>query len=143
MPVRSGARFLLTCLMALTTGGCSWIIVRGPPENHAALDSFSCTESRIPPTMDVVWGSAYLGLSILNQAMSENINRVVSAAFGIGITAVAGASAYSGFSKTSECRKAYRELERRRQEGLPQLESPLFPSAAAPWALPVDSLLRR
>jgi hypothetical protein len=136
MLARSYLRMTVVCSLTLTMNGCSWFLVSGPPQDHATLDSFSCTESRAAPMLDVVCGGLYLSLAVLNQLMSENINRGVAASFGIGFTAVAGASAYTGFSRVSRCRAALRELDARKT-GVPALSVIFEDSTPRGWHPPL------
>lgn len=100
-------------------GGCSVALVTGPPVHPTG--PFECTDSRVPPYLDVGIASALLLGGIAGIAAQNNCdpsqqdclasNVGVGAAHDIGAVAllsavVFGLSAVHGFSETSACRRA-------------------------------------
>jgi hypothetical protein len=51
---RSAVAFGPLVPLILATTGCSLLFVHGPPDGYQEMESFSCTESRVLPILDVV-----------------------------------------------------------------------------------------
>ena len=128
MDPRRTVRFFLLAVVALGSGGCSWIFVDGPPEDHAELDFFTCTTSRTAPRLDLVWGGLnLLGVIVATaetseefEADSDGLSRegfIVSSAIW---TVVAGLSARSGFQRVDACEEAIRQRGQRSLPSAPE-----------------------
>jgi hypothetical protein len=127
---------------ALLFAGCSLGFVAGPPAEHAALPSFSCSDSHVAPVLDTVLGSL-VGLAVLGavgstDAMWEmNNSRMGSrtdfiAVFG-PLAALEAASAYYGYTRVHACSEARQQALTRVQTRLPGMQ-PIWPPAAMPPA---------
>jgi hypothetical protein len=93
--------------------GCSFLFVNGPPENHAGLATFECSESKGWPTFDAIW-AALNGIGAASAfADNENPDQGQIVAVGLAWLAVSGASAVYGYSKVSDCHKAKRARDER------------------------------
>ena len=123
--------------MALLFTGCSLGFVAGPPPEHAALPSFSCTDSRVAPILDTVLGSL-AGLTVLSavgstDAMWEMNNRLGSRTDAIAtfapLAALEAASAYYGYTRVHACSEARQQAQARVQTRLPGMQ-PIWPPAA-------------
>jgi len=119
--------------------GCSFAFVNGPPEHHAEMATFECTESNAWPVLDAIWA----GLNGLGAASAagdnQNPNQGQIIAVGLGWLALSGISAITGFSKVSACNDAKRKRDERYfGRGGP---GPLTPAAAPaePAAPPATS----
>jgi hypothetical protein len=123
---------------ALLFAGCSLGFVAGPPAEHAALPSFSCSDSHVAPVLDTVLGSL-VGLAVLGavgstDAMWEmNNSRMGSrtdfiAVFG-PLAALEAASAYYGYTRVHACSEARQQALTRVQTRLPGMQ-PIWPPAA-------------
>jgi hypothetical protein len=89
------------------------MFVDGPPKHHEQLTYFSCSTSKGWPVVDSIFGGVY-GIAAISAFASDSgsgstSTGVASAAF----AALFVASAFSGFSNTSECREATEELQLR------------------------------
>jgi hypothetical protein len=122
--------------------GCSFLFVKGPPEQHAQMSSFDCSESNAWPVIDTIWA----GLNGLGAISASNDSTTPSpgqpshsqvVAVGVSWLVVSGISAIYGFSKVSTCNDARRQREERYQRaagvsGAP----PVDPDAAMPSGSP-------
>jgi hypothetical protein len=123
---------------ALLFTGCSLGFVAGPPPEHAALPSFSCSDSKVAPVLDTVLGSlvglAFLGAATSTDAMWEMQNGRLSsrtsdmAVFG-AFAALEAASAYYGYTRVHACNEARQQALARVQTRLPGMQ-PIWPPAA-------------
>ncbi|HEX3477307.1 MAG TPA: hypothetical protein VHT91_19930 [Kofleriaceae bacterium] len=123
---------------ALLFAGCSLGFVAGPPPEHAALPSFSCSDSRVAPVLDTVLASL-AGLTALSAAGSTdamwemNNNRLGSRADAIALfaplAALEAASAYYGYTRVHACVEARQQALARVQTRLPGMQ-PIWPPAA-------------
>ena len=131
-------RLSLVAVLALPlsagTVGCGFIFTHGPPEGYEQMDYFTCTESNTGPIVDVIWGGLnVIGAIVVLSDPDEYEERDQLIASGLAWGAISGTAAAVGFSKTSKCRDAKRELaERQADSGLqPQADSRNLPQ----WAL--------
>jgi hypothetical protein len=123
---------------ALLFAGCSLGFVAGPPPEHAALPSFSCSDSHVAPVLDTVLGSL-AGLTVLSAAGSTdamwemNNNRLGSRTDAIAmfapLAALEAASAYYGYTRVHACSEARQQALARVQTRLPGMQ-PVWPPAA-------------
>jgi hypothetical protein len=110
----------LAVAAVLAGPGCSFLFSEGAPENHAALESFTCGESYAPPILDTV-ASGLLALEAIGTASSKgstiamkapddqaserhtlNVDIAVQTAF----ATIAAAGALYGYHAVSDCRDA-------------------------------------
>jgi hypothetical protein len=114
----------------LALSGCSWIAVTGPTSPEAP-----CTENAAAPIGDaaVATPALALGLAALSYAAFARCNgdfdhcgygpQAVGLVFGLPLTAIGGvfaASAYSGFTNVSKCRRLHgHEISRRERTRTP------------------------
>jgi hypothetical protein len=125
-------RRLTAVLMAfLTSTGCSFALVSGPPANHQQLPVIECTTSRVGPILDTVWSVLQTLNLVAAIAQDEEswqdqfhgdapFSR--NAAIGIysSFAALGAAGMWYGYSGVSECRAAKQELAiRARQQPTP------------------------
>jgi hypothetical protein len=111
---------LLIALGPVLLSGCSYLFVEAPPEGHERMRHFDCTSSRLAPIVDTAFAGMY-GLSgvvygaAAAQSRGSTYGRApTSVAVGmLAIAAVDAASAAHGYSTTSECRRAKRDLNER------------------------------
>lgn len=92
---------------AVASGGCSTVLVNGPPKNHAQLSSFECSESLFWPVID---GMAAVTLGIAAAAAAgndeENIGNIMPPVVGAALFA---GSSLLGRSRLNRCRDARTE----------------------------------
>lgn len=120
-------------------GGCSLIFVEGPPENHAELEYFPCTEGRTLPWLDVIGAglnAVDAGVALADDAASERDVRNARIASGIAGAAILGVSASVGFNRVAECRAAKLEAARR-ASGLPETTEGVSAALAPGDVLPM------
>ena len=118
--------FKLVLPLALAgLGGCSLVFIDGPPSAHAAMQQFSCDESKVWPAID----GGLAALSVVGIILAETqvdttrflfggydtnttyrSEQVVSNAVGL---ALFGTSAFIGNRRVNRCRNAYAELRDR------------------------------
>jgi hypothetical protein len=110
----------LSCLLPSLTG-CALLFVQGPPDNHEELDSFSCTESRVAPILDLIMA----GSSFLAAGQSDYYVQPEYYSGGTGYVdntdhtpdilgaLLYGVSGAVGLGRVSACRKAKQELRDR------------------------------
>src|ERR1043165_268607 len=104
---------LISSLLLAPLPGCSFLSVHGPPENHAALTTFQCSESNAWPVLDGIW-SLLNGLGALTAAGDDNNpDQGQIVAVGLSWFVVSGISAIYGFSKVSDCNKARQQRDER------------------------------
>lgn len=108
---------LATLALVASTGtvGCGFVFTHGPPQDHKQLDYFTCTEGNTGPILDIVFGGLNLAATVFMLADDPDSYGDSGAivASGLTWTAFSGAAAGVGFSKTSKCRDAKRELAAR------------------------------
>jgi len=112
--------------MLASQTGCSLLFTNPPPENHAQLNSFSCTESEAAPILDVIWaGLNLMGAVVIagNPDAYEDPDQAV--AIGLAWTAVSTGSAVFGFSNTKKCRQARAMAGNRAASAVPGAAEPL------------------
>jgi hypothetical protein len=132
---------------ALLFAGCSLGFVAGPPPEHAALPSFSCSDSRVAPVLDTVLG-AVAALTVLSAAGSSDATwDMNNGSFGSRTDAIAvfgplaaleAASAYYGYTRVHACSEARQQALARVQTRLPGLQ-PIWPPAAMAPAAPTPT----
>jgi hypothetical protein len=116
----SNATAASAVLVLLAAPGCSLLFSQGAPENHRALESFSCGESYAPPIVDTV-AAGLLGFEALATASTKSATIAKTAAddqpaerhtlnVQIGVQAafatVATAAAIYGYHAVGDCREA-------------------------------------
>lgn len=140
-----GLRIALWAGLTLSLSGCSFLLVRGPPPDHLALDDFECTEQRGAPSIDVL--IAGLGVVVaVGAAATAGDDSDFALAFGVGpglaVAGLAGWSAHTGFKRVNRCREALQELRERggaiqRRDRSPtpppaRTNGPMKPSSTSP-----------
>lgn len=126
-----GIKLILITILAASAGGCSWIFVDGPPPDHAELDYFTCTPSRVAPRLDVV-GAGLNVLAALAVAASDtylnsygdNSVRETFILGYLGQAAIYGFSARSGFSRVNACNEALRLRGERNEDSDTLVDEP-------------------
>jgi hypothetical protein len=140
--IRSQCMLVSSLLLMATigTGGCSWIFVNAPPNNHESLPYFDCTSSNAAPVLDTIWGAlnAIGAISAAatpdekwNYATSKSSTMIV----GLLWTAVMIPSAIYGYSNVSKCNQAKERImlrQYRSQEPSPLRKEPSPPNAEPP-----------
>ena len=105
---------LCAMILAAGSGGCSFLLVDGPPEKHRQLPYFTCSTSKGWPVLDTVL-AASTAVSAIGARSGSSSNSDMQT---LGIIAAAEAalwtaSAVYGYGKTSACREATDELQLR------------------------------
>jgi hypothetical protein len=124
-------------ILATAGAGCSFLFVNGPPAEHRKMSFFGCTSSNTIPTLDAVFGTAALvdavaaGAGSSTFGSSVGTRRAEAITFGAEALLLGASSAY-GYQKTSECRKAEAELQRRAPV-MPMGPPPSAPPPYDPW----------
>jgi hypothetical protein len=100
--------------VALTLhSGCSFLFVKGPPEQHAQMAIFDCSDSNAWPAIDLIWAGLN-GLGAASAAGDDaNPQQDQIVAVGLAWLAVSGFSAIYGFSKVGQCERAKRTRDER------------------------------
>jgi len=98
-------------LISLAGGGCSLLLVEGPPTGHEAMATFSCSESHRPPILDVALAGFWVWAAYL--PTDTDGNSTGSMGDTVLFTLAHGASAFHGFRNVSECRRARTEAAQR------------------------------
>jgi hypothetical protein len=101
--------------------GCSFLFVKGPPDNHAKMATFDCSESRAWPVLDTIWAalnglgavSAASGSEMPRQNQQQGADRDTVMAVGFGWLVVSGAAAIFGYSQVSACNDAKHQRDER------------------------------
>lgn len=112
---------LLAAALAISVTGCSFVFVDGPPREHAKLPSFDCSTSRAVPILDSLFGALQLANFVYTATRTQQdwddiykgsapFSRHEGLAIYGVLAAVAGLSAYYGFSRVEQCREAKEEL---------------------------------
>lgn len=122
---------LRTVVLCFALSGCSFVLVSGPPANHAQLPAFDCTTSKVGPILDTIWTVLQtLNLAVAlkdsdqewhdmytnDPTMDPPIKRSTAIPLYIGLAGLGAAGMYYGFSRTGECREAKAELAGRTQQ---------------------------
>ena len=115
-------KLALLSILALSSGGCSWIFVDGPPADHAELEFFTCTTSKAAPRLDLIFGGLNLigAVAVAAESDEDYYYDYFGREFYIGTylvqAAVLGLSARSGFSRVSACDEALRQRGERNSD---------------------------
>jgi hypothetical protein len=147
-------RIVLVLALALSVGGCSFVFVSGPPPQHEQLPYFSCTESRVAPILDLVFGILQ-GANFLfaagssDERWAENfdgdppIQRTTAIPIYAAVALLSAGGAYYGFTRTAACRDAKARAMLRTHNGnfgqppvWPPPQGPYPPPGQEPYAPP-------
>ncbi len=132
----------LAMAVTLTQSGCALLMAKGPPENHAELTDFGCTESARTVVLDVAWGVPVTGVMALGMAMGgPEENRLATGVLMVGApAALALTSIFVGSDRIMRCREALDALEERRRAAQrpPDGIRRTLPDGFVPW-IPVGS----
>ena len=109
---RRGALLGVLLPLSLLSSGCSFLVVHGPPTGHEAMSTFSCTESRGAPIIDIALGAFWVWFF-----HADGSNDPL-------LPVTHGISAAYGFKKVSDCRRAQSAAARRAVAARSQLKEP-------------------
>ena len=115
--------------MSLATSGCGLVVSQGPPTGHELMPAFSCTESNVGPTLDIIWGAANVLVAIAAASEPDPTyydHPGLAVATGLGWGVVSSVSAAVGFRKTRECRRALQQLAQRNSAAAPAPFGPVI-----------------
>lgn len=144
--VRNALSCLLLALIPAVTGGCSFMLVNGPPTGHQELASFTCTESRNLPTSDLGLAGWLVLTRNWHGDTSEPRAPGAKKATKLVVAVLYGLSAYTGFKLVNECRDAKLALARRQRETLERARVMAQPDSTKweyPWARAPTSFRRQ
>ena len=94
------------------TGGCGFIFVNAPPNNHQSQSYIYCTESNVGPVLDMVWAGLNL-LGAMSVSSETSVDPAQTRTVRLAWTVVSGRAAFVGFDKNRRCREAKRLLAER------------------------------
>ena len=121
---KSKSAFLALLIVPLFSA-CSWALVEGPPVGYERFNYVPCTAQKVLPMTDAAVSAIFtwLGLVILTEddfskAFEKNFtfSKTSAAATSLTTGVLAGASAYIGYSRATECRAAQLEIAARNRE---------------------------
>ena len=124
LKLKSKSAFLALLIVPLFSG-CSWALVEGPPVGYERFNYVPCTVQKVLPITDAAVSAIFtwLGLVILTEddfskAFEKNFtfSKTSAAATSLTTGVLAGASAYVGYSRATECRAAQLEIAARNRE---------------------------
>lgn len=127
---RPALMFALLAALTLSVSGCSYVVVNGPPPEHANMVYFSCTESNAFPIIDGV-AAVLSGIHTFlvvgdRDAYDDKYGLGASSQTLMGLGTVAtlgyGFAALEGSNRTDNCRDAKRDWAERRMQGSGGLE---------------------
>lgn len=100
-------------LVALLTAisGCSWLFVDKPPTDVEKGEQVSCTESKKAPITDVVLAAIMIISAVGIITNVDDTGATAAAGLYVGLGALFGVSAASGFMWTEKCAKLHDEYE--------------------------------
>jgi len=116
-------------LMSLAMSGCGLVVSQGPPTGHELMPAFSCTESNVGPTLDLIWGGANVLAAIAAASEPDPSyydHPSLAVAVGLSWGVVSTVSAVVGFRKTRECRRALQQLAQRNGAAAPAPFGPVI-----------------
>lgn len=117
--IRHVGSMVFLYLLVVQASGCGYIVSQGPPDSHAQLDNFSCTESNAGPIIDIIW-LGLVGVTLATGDVSNYDAARVILASGASL-GILGSAAAVGFNKSKRCRAAKRQLaERQAQTRIPR-----------------------
>ena len=124
LKLKSKSAFLALLIVPLFSA-CSWALVEGPPVGYERFNYVPCTAQKVLPITDAAVSAIFtwLGLVILteddfSEAFEKNFtfSKTSAAATSLTTGVLAGASAYVGYSRATECRAAQLEIAARNRE---------------------------
>jgi hypothetical protein len=118
--------------LALTTGGCSALLVKGPPNGSGGVPD--CTTAQTIPALDLGVAAvlAYAAAGLAVSPDEEGPLRGYSALTMVGTAAVLGVSGGLGMGRVGECRR-WREEQEMKRALRPFATPSLAPPGADPW----------
>ncbi len=129
--------FMTLAIAVMTfTSGCSLLFVRRPPERVGG-EPLTCTSSRVAPAIDTVFTLIYAaGTAAVIISGDDNTRDMVDGwAVGVAATALFGASAISGYTRTAACAELIEaQEERRRLESETSRQTITEPTTVIPQA---------
>lgn len=102
-------------LLALWQAGCSVIFVEKPPERHAQMPYFACTDSNGPAIADSIVGGLFAYAAVVPEDQAKPQDKIepsIRIARGV-LAAALAASAIYGYTQVSHCDAAKAELAAR------------------------------
>jgi hypothetical protein len=109
-------RLVMKCafmLAGMSDVGCSFMLTKGPPVEHARLWHFDCSTSYAPPVLDTIWaGLNGLGMAVAlstseaDWKRTQNNDQSTTAMVGLVWLAVSGSSAIYGYKTVNDCNQA-------------------------------------
>ena len=124
LKLKPKSAFLVLLIVPLFSA-CSWVLVEAPPVGYERFNYVPCTTQKVLPITDAAVSaiSTWLGLVILveddfSEAFEKNFtfSKTSAAATSLTTGVLAGASAYVGYSRATECRAAQLEIAARNRE---------------------------
>ena len=105
-------RILAIGVLVFVVAGCGFVFVEGPPPiiSEDAI-SVRCTESRLLPTLDVVWAGFNAATAILIASNSDANYRAFNFTYRAAWAILSGFSAKSGYETVNRCREAKDMIE--------------------------------
>lgn len=105
-------RILAIGVLVFVVAGCGFVFVEGPPPiiSEDAI-SVRCTESRLLPTLDVVWAGFNAATAILIASDSDRGYRAFNFTYRAAWSILSGFSAKSGYETVNRCREAKDMIE--------------------------------
>jgi hypothetical protein len=96
----------------LVSTGCSFLFVKGPPDDPTSGRSFDCTSSRVAPALDTIFGGLEVVRVGVDTAVADSafqgapIGKGEDIAFGTVFAALFLGSAIYGYNATMKCSAA-------------------------------------
>jgi hypothetical protein len=113
MRVLAPLRALFVVALPSVLGACGFLFVEGPPPGAENMPFFTCTRSKVLPSLDVAWGAlnavgAANALSADEFEYEDTYGYSRNTVIGVGVAwvVVSALSARSGFGKVDRCRAA-------------------------------------
>lgn len=139
-------RIATVVLAAAILGGCSFVLVKGPPDHPERVRDLDCTTQTGGPWLDVIFAGLTAPIGIIGlveytsgpedrpegapPADDDKTLAAVVMGVGLGLVALHTTSALVGFHSVSQCERAHADRDRRRdrarggREASPTYSSP-------------------
>lgn len=132
---------LALCALVVSTGGCSYVFVDGPPKNHAQLPYFECSSSKAWPVLDVVLAASLgVGASAAFADRGSSSSDTSEAVIAAAEAALFAVSALTGYQRVGECREAKDQLIARLGSSPRYAASSFQAPPPDPWVTPPPGL---
>lgn len=133
---------ILCAVCGVLSSGCSFLFVKGPPDNVGKLPAkapVECTTSELAPLVDLAVTGFQVVRTIYAVRQSDSdyrdfpISRKADIAFGVGFSTVFALSAIHGFTETTACTEAKAAaVARRKRESVFSDKPPSAPRRVEP-----------